>query len=89
MEPQGFLGVKAGKAASESRGETDSNGLANAQRCRPLTGHPAAARTSPPRPRATAWASGVHGPPHGRAEAEAIQSNVSWRQRQCRSPIEK
>ena len=43
----------------------------------------------PMRPRATVWASGVHGPPHGRAEAEATQSNVSWRQRQCRSPIEK
>ena len=59
VEPQGFLGAKpSGRAAEESRGGTDSNGLANAQRCRPLTGHTAAARTSPPRPRAHASATG-------------------------------
>ena len=49
-------------------------------------GHTAAARPSPPRPRTTAWARGVHGPPHGRAEApspthEATPAHLAWRAR--------
>ena len=49
--------------------EPDAKGLATAPRGRPLTGPAAAAQLSTLRPRATAWASGAHGPVYGRAEA--------------------